>query len=44
MARRDHTLGLPDLIATLWIMGRTVPKEAFGSEGSVRLYREIVKR
>jgi ribonuclease BN (tRNA processing enzyme) len=30
----DHTLGLPDLIFTPWIMGRTVPLELYGPIGT----------
>jgi ribonuclease BN (tRNA processing enzyme) len=29
----DHTLGLPDLIFTPWVLGRTVPLEAYGPRG-----------
>jgi len=34
----DHTLGLPDLILTPWIMGRTEPLELYGPAGT----REMV--
>jgi len=30
----DHTLGLPDLIQTSWIMGRTAPFEIYGPPGT----------
>ncbi len=29
----DHTLGLPDLIFTTWVMGRTLPLQAYGPHG-----------
>jgi ribonuclease Z len=29
----DHTLGLPDLIFTPWVLGRTEPLEAYGPRG-----------
>lgn len=29
----DHTIGLPDLVFTPWIMGRNVPLEIYGPEG-----------
>jgi len=29
----DHTLGLPDLIFTSWVMGRTKPLAAYGPHG-----------
>ncbi len=29
----DHTAGLPDLIFTPWVMGRTVPLELYGPQG-----------
>jgi ribonuclease BN (tRNA processing enzyme) len=29
----DHTIGLPDLISTPWIMGRRVPLEVYGPPG-----------
>jgi ribonuclease Z len=29
----DHTLGLPDLIFTSWVMGRRTPLEAYGPRG-----------
>ncbi len=29
----DHTLGLPDLILTSWVMGRKAPMAAFGPHG-----------
>jgi ribonuclease BN (tRNA processing enzyme) len=30
----DHTLGLPDLILTPWVMGRTEPLEIYGPPGT----------
>lgn len=30
----DHTLGLPDLIFTSWVMGRSVPMRIFGPPGT----------
>ena len=29
----DHTLGLPDLILTTWVMGRRTPLQAYGPVG-----------
>lgn len=29
----DHTLGLPDLIFTSWVMGRSIPLPAYGPRG-----------
>ena len=37
----DHTLGLADLILTPWILGREVPLEIFGPEGSKRMSGNI---
>src|SRR6266571_4608879 len=30
----DHTVGLPDLFDTTWIMGRKTPLELYGPEGT----------
>jgi ribonuclease BN (tRNA processing enzyme) len=30
----DHTLGLPDLLLTPWVMGRTSPLRVYGPEGT----------
>jgi ribonuclease BN (tRNA processing enzyme) len=30
----DHTMGLPDLMLTPWVMGRTEPLELYGPEGT----------
>jgi len=37
----DHTLGLPDLLQTSWIMGRTVPFELYGPSGSQAMINNI---
>lgn len=33
----DHTLGLPDLILTSWVMGRTTPMRVYGPPGIRRM-------
>lgn len=33
----DHTLGLPDLILTSWVMGRSVPMRLYGPSGLRRM-------
>lgn len=37
----DHTIGLPDLITTPWIMGRTRPLELYGPPGISQMARHI---
>ena len=37
----DHTIGLPDLITTPWIMGRTQPLELYGPPGISNMARHI---
>lgn len=37
----DHTIGLPDLITTPWIMGRTLPLEVYGPPGISSMARHI---
>lgn len=39
----DHTLGLPDLIFTPWIMGRTTPLELYGPDGTKAMGKSILK-
>jgi ribonuclease Z len=39
----DHTLGLPDLILTPWVMGRTAPLELYGPKGTRRMAENILK-
>jgi len=39
----DHTLGLPDLILTPWVFGRTVPLELFGPPGISAMAENILK-
>ena len=39
----DHTLGLPDLIFTPWIMGRTTPLELYGPDGTKAMDKSILK-
>jgi ribonuclease BN (tRNA processing enzyme) len=33
----DHTLGMPDLILTPWILGRTAPLDVYGPPGTARM-------
>ena len=37
----DHTIGLPDLWSTPWIMGRTTPLEVYGPEGTAAMMGHI---
>jgi ribonuclease BN (tRNA processing enzyme) len=39
----DHTLGLPDLIFTPWIMGRTSPLELYGPGGTAKMADSILE-
>lgn len=39
----DHTLGLPDLILTPWVMGRSVPLEVYGPAGISAMAENILK-
>jgi ribonuclease BN (tRNA processing enzyme) len=38
----DHTLGLPDLILTSWIMGRSVPMRIVGPPGTRRMVDHLL--
>ncbi len=38
----DHTMGLPDLILTPWVMGRQAPLELYGPAGSATLVNGIL--
>lgn len=38
----DHTLGLPDLIFTSWVMGRKTPMQAYGPHGLQSMVDHIV--
>lgn len=38
----DHTLGLPDLILTSWVMGRHAPLEAYGPHGLRAMIDQIL--
>ncbi len=38
----DHTLGLPDLILTSWVMGRTAPMRVVGPPGLRRMTDHLV--
>jgi ribonuclease Z len=38
----DHTLGIPDLILTSWVMGRREPLEAYGPHGLDRMTSRIL--
>lgn len=38
----DHTLGLPDLMITPWIMGRKEPLELYGPEGTHEMVNHIL--
>lgn len=39
----DHTLGLPDLILTPWVMRRTVPLQFYGPSGTQAMVANIEK-
>jgi ribonuclease BN (tRNA processing enzyme) len=39
----DHTIGLPDLIETPWIMHRTAPLEVYGPAGTAAMMSHIVQ-
>jgi ribonuclease BN (tRNA processing enzyme) len=39
----DHTLGLPDLILTPWVMSRTVPLQLYGPAGTKAMADNIEK-
>ena len=39
----DHTLGLPDLILTPWVMGRTAPLQLYGPAGTQAMADNIEK-
>jgi ribonuclease BN (tRNA processing enzyme) len=39
----DHTLGLPDLILTPWVMGRSAPLQVYGPEGTKAMADNIEK-
>ena len=38
----DHTLGLPDLILTSWVMGRRTPLQAYGPHGLKSMVDHII--
>jgi ribonuclease BN (tRNA processing enzyme) len=39
----DHTMGLPDLILTPWVLGRTEPLELYGPPGIASMADNILK-
>jgi ribonuclease Z len=39
----DHTIGLPDLILTPWVLGRTAPLELYGPPGISAMAENILK-
>jgi ribonuclease BN (tRNA processing enzyme) len=39
----DHTLGLPDLMITPWIMGRKEPLELYGPQGTQAMVNHILE-
>ena len=39
----DHTLGLPDLIFTPWVLGRKVPLKIFGPPGTAGMVKNLLK-
>lgn len=39
----DHTIGLPDLLLTPWIMGREQPLEIFGPDGIFEMSQHILQ-
>ncbi|MFZ1730383.1 MAG: MBL fold metallo-hydrolase [Bacteroidota bacterium] len=38
----DHTLGLPDLMLTPWVMGRDTPLQVFGPEGTAQMVSHLL--
>lgn len=38
----DHTMGLPDLILTPWVMGRVDPLQVYGPEGTAHLVNGVL--
>ena len=38
----DHTLGLPDLMITPWVMGRKEPLEVYGPEGTKSMIEHLL--
>ncbi len=38
----DHTLGLPDLMLTPWVMGRDVPLQIYGPEGTAHMVASLL--
>ncbi|MGH7524678.1 MAG: MBL fold metallo-hydrolase, partial [Gemmatimonadales bacterium] len=38
----DHTLGLPDLVFTSWVMGRRTPLQAYGPHGLEQMVDHII--
>lgn len=39
----DHTMGLPDLILTPWILGRDTPLDIYGPQGTNEMVKNILK-
>lgn len=39
----DHTVGFPDLLLTPWVLGRNVPLEVYGPEGTKKLTDYILE-
>jgi ribonuclease Z len=39
----DHTIGLPDLLLTPWVMGRDQPLEIFGPRGTKKLAEHVTE-
>ena len=39
----DHTLGLPDLMISPWVLERTAPLEVYGPPGTKKLVKHILK-
>ncbi len=39
----DHTVGLPDLILTPWVLGRDKPLEVYGPAGTAEMVRHILE-
>ncbi len=39
----DHTIGLPDLILTPWVLGRTEPLELYGPPGIAAMAENLLK-
>ncbi len=39
----DHTVGMPDLLLTPWVMGRDEPLQVYGPEGTARMMSHLTE-